>query len=250
LLLQRLIPSLLVQGQRLVKGSRFQEHRDAGRAETTARAHNAQGADELLLLDIDASRSGKGPNLDTVRLVARECFMPLTVGGGIRSMEDARACMEAGADKICLTTTAMDNPLLITDLARLYGSQATMVGIDVVTSGDERNVFDFRQHSAGSRTVAEWMREVVDLGAGEIKLMSVDREGMREGLDLELLEFSQNYVNVPVILEGGAGSLAHVAEAMQAGADAVALGTMLVFSDNNIVKIKRFLSGHGGLVRV
>lgn len=246
MLTRRLIPSLLLKGGRLVKGTRYRDHRDAGNPNTTARAHNAQGADELILLDIDASREGRGPDLEAIRTVARECYMPLTFGGGIRSVEDARACMDAGADKLCLTTTALDDPDLITRLARVFGSQAVVLGVDVTGDATHPILFDHRTRmTVPDMDPIEWMRRGVDLGAGEIRLMAVDREGTREGMDTALLKLVRGAVSVPVIAEGGAGDLDHLAAAMTAGADGIAVGTMLVFSDNNLVKIKRYLAAAG-----
>jgi cyclase len=244
--LKRIIPSLLLRGGRLVKGVSYADHRDAGRPDTTARAHNAQGADELLLIDIDASREAREPDLASVAAVAQACYMPLTVGGNIRSVEVAQHCMHAGADKICVTTTALDDPRLIGRLARVFGAQAIVIGIDVVTHAGKRRLYDHRT----GRTVegldwSEWLRRAVGEGAGEVRLMAVDREGTRSGLDMVLWEDASRQVDVPIIIEGGAGSLDQVADAMRAGADAVALGTMLVFSDNNIFKVKSFLKNAG-----
>jgi imidazole glycerol-phosphate synthase subunit HisF len=245
-MLKRIIPSLLLRGGRLVKGVAYAEHRDAGRPDTTARAHNAQGADELLLLDIDAGRERREPDFTSVAAVARACFMPLTVGGGIRTLETAQRCMNAGADKICLTTTALDDPSLIGRLAHVFGAQAIVIGLDVIATSAGRRLYDHRRGRAISGIAwDEWLKRVVGEGAGEVRLMAVDREGGRSGLDTALLADASALVDVPIILEGGAGSLDHVAAAMKAGADAIALGTMLVFSDNNIFKVKSFLKNAG-----
>jgi cyclase len=249
-MLKRVIPSLLLRGGRLVKGVAYAGHRDAGRPDTTARAHNAQGADELLLLDIDASREGRGPDLASVAAVARACYMPLTVGGGVRTLESAQQCLDAGADKICLTTTALDDPALIGRLAHVLGTQAIVVGIDVITGEGGRRLYDHRTRRVlETPGWSEWLKRAVGEGAGEIRLMAVEREGGRVGLDMALLEEASAAVEVPIILEGGAGSLDQVAAAMRAGADAIALGTMLVFSDNNIFKVKSFLKNAALAVR-
>ncbi len=251
MLTRRLIPSLLLRGGRLVKGVRYTDARDAGSPATTARAHNAQGADEMLLLDVDASREGRGPDLETVRRVAAECFMPLTVGGGIRDVEDARRCMAAGADKLMLTTTALDEPDRLTRLSRVFGSQAIVLGVDVVREGGAARLWDHRSRKTPARQeLGAWLREAIERGAGEIRLMAVDREGTRRGLDLDLAREVTEKVSVPVILEGGAGSLEHLDAAYAAGVDAVAVGTMLVFSDNNLVKIQRFLASRGHAMRI
>lgn len=244
MLTRRLIPSMLLKEGRLVKGTRFRDYRDAGNPKTTARAHNAQGADELVLLDIEAARLGRGPDLPAIRMVAAECFMPLTVGGGIRSVEDARDCMDAGADKISVTSGALDDPDLITRLAKVYGAQAVQLGVDITDDGGTPRLYDHR-HEKNLPDPMDWIRRGVALGAGEVRLTAVHREGTRTGMDLDLLARVQALVNVPVILEGGAGDLEHLGAALKAGADGIAVGTMLVFSDNNLVKIKSFLAAEG-----
>ena len=247
----RIIPSLLLRGGRLVKGEVFADHRDAGNPATTARAHNAQGADEIIALDIDASREGRGPDLEAVTRIAAEAQIPLTIGGGITSPEIARDCLAAGADKVCLTTTALDRPDILTAIAHLCGRQAVVLGIDVMTDEDgNRQVFDHRTRTARKDLHwCDWMRDGVALGAGEIRLMAVDREGRRRGFDLDLHAQARAAVNTPIILEGGAGTLEDLTTAMAAGVDSLALGTMLVFSDNNIVKLKRVLAGAGQPMR-
>lgn len=250
MLTQRLIPSLLLKGGRLVKGTRFAGYRDAGLPATTARAHDAQGADELIVLDVDAAKEGRGPDADAIRAVAAECRMPLAVGGGVRSLADARACMAAGADKLSLNTGALDRPALIAELAETFGSQAVVLGIDVAGDAKASRLYDHRMGKADARDPLTWAREGVARGAGEVRITAVEREGTRQGMDLDLLRLFREAVDVPVVLEGGAGTLEHVRAAYDAGADGVALGTMLVFSDNNIVKIKRYLAGRGCRVRV
>lgn len=160
-----MIPSLLLRGDRLVKGVRFGDYRDAGNPITTARVHNAQGADELLLVDIDASARGQVAHLEMIEAVAAECFMPLTVGGGIRCLDDARRCMDVGADKLALNTGAMDTPALIDELAQIFGSQAVIVSIDF-ERGEENQVIDFRTGAphAVRRDVESWAAEAVDRG--------------------------------------------------------------------------------------
>jgi len=246
----RIIPSLLLRGGRLVKGGAFRDHRDAGAPPSTARAHNAQGADELVVLDIDANRAGRVPDLDVFRAIASEIQIPLTVGGGVRDTATARLAMDAGADKIAVTTTALDRPELITELAELFGCQAVVLGIDVMMDDDGGKLFDHRAGMvAGDGDWLSWMLEAVRRGAGEVRLMSVGREGQRDGFDLSLHARARAAVNVPIILEGGAGTLDHLKEAMAAGADSLALGTMLVFSDNNLVKLKRVLAQAGHPMR-
>ncbi len=244
MLKQRLIPSLLLKDGRLVKGIGFRDYRDAGKPNTTARVHNAQGADELFLLDISASIEKRAPDTEVISTVAQECFMPLTVGGGIKKLSHAAACLEAGADKICINSVAIDSPELITKLAKRYGSQAVVLAIDVYGDGEKTRVFDHRSNQVTNLIPGDWAARCVDLGVGEIRLMSVEREGKRCGMALKLLEEFKSRFRCPIILEGGAGSLDDLVEAFQNGANGVGVGSMLVFSDYNLVKIKAHLRSH------
>jgi len=246
----RIIPSLLLRGGRLVKGVRFARHVDAGAPATTCRAHSAQGADELLLLDIDASRNNQPPDFAALSDVAAEAQVPLTFGGGLTDISLIRRALEMGADKICLTTSALDSPRLIAEAAQLFGAQSVVVGIDVTMHAGNPMLFDHRTgREMAAPTLDSWVSQAVGHGAGEIRLCAVDREGTRSGLDIALFERIRKLVNVPIILEGGAGSLPDVAAAMKQGADSIALGTLLVFSDNNLVKVRRFLGERGLRVR-
>jgi cyclase len=250
-LTNRVIPSLLVRGERLVKGVKYSGWRDAGNPQTTVRAYNAQKADEFILMDIDATRENRGPNLEIVRAVASECEMPLTVGGGIRDPDMAAACFAAGADKVVVTSAAYDTPDMVEEMAHRFGAQAVMVGLDIVCDGDEfESLYDHRTGTANKRDWVSFARMLVERGAGEFRLMSVDREGTRRGLNCALFRRLREAVDVPIILEGGAGTLDHVLEAMNKGVDSVAIGTMLVFSDNNLVQVKRHLRNAGHEIRL
>lgn len=250
MLARRIIPSLLLQGERLVKGQRFGGYRDAGNPVTTARSYDAQGADELTLLDINACREGRPPDLDTIRKVAMECSVPLTVGGGISSVEDARKCMAGGADKISVNGAIGKNPQLITELARVYGTQAVVANITVGEQDGRTVLWDYLSDSPVSgQDPGEWIHRLIGLGAGEIRLTAVHREGMQAGMDLGAFKDLAQGVEVPIILEGGAGSLEHLDEAFQAGADGLAIGSLLVFSDNNLVNVKAFLLDRGHHMR-
>ena len=240
---QRLIPSILIHKGRLVKGRRYADYRDAGNPATTARAHNHQSADELVVCDIDASRENAEPDFETLKKVAEECFMPLTIFGGINSVERAEKCMGVGADKVGLTTTAYDNPGLIDSLAHMYGAQAVVLGLDVMKddTGAYR-LFDHRTKALrDDKTPFAWAEEAVKRGCGEIRLMAVHNEGMLDGFDLDLYRQVRTLVNVPILLEGGGGSLDHVEDAYNAGVDGLCAGAMLVFSDANLVKIKQHM---------
>lgn len=247
----RIIPSLLLRNGRLVKGVAFANQRDAGNPPTTLRAYAAQKADEAILLDIDATLHGRGPDLETVRNAARECSMPLTVGGGIASVAVAKQCLDNGADKICLNAAALDRPELIGECSQTFGSQAVVVAIDLVRNGSSHALFDHRTRRAmPDRDWRGWLAEAARLGAGEIRLMDASREGGRQGYNTDLFAQARTITDLPIILEGGAGTLDHLVAAMAAGADALALGTMLVFSDNNIIQVKRFLKNAGYPIRL
>ncbi len=247
----RLIPSLLLMNGRLVKGIRYHGHRDAGNPVTTVRAHNAQGADELLLIDIHASCTGAEPDADTIRKVSRECSVPLTVGGGIKSAAIAKVCMDNGADKVLITSSTYDRPELINELVDVYGNQAVVLGLDIVETDDGWKLYDHRCNAPiNAESWLAWTKASVARGAGEIRLMAVSREGMRNGLDLDLYRALAREVRVPIILEGGSGTLEHLDEAMKAGCTSIAVGTMLVFSDNNLVKVKRYLANAGHRMRI
>jgi cyclase len=248
---KRIIPGLLLRGGRLVKGVRFDDHRDAGNPKTTARAYNAQGADEIMLLDIDASREGRPPALDVIADVAKECFVPLTVGGGISDVGIANDCMAVGADRVCLTTTALDCPALITEIAERFGSQAVVVSIDVVHGDAEAHIIDHRTGTAvDGHPFQEWVAEVIARGAGEVRVMSHDREGSRAGQPPGFVEQVGALVSTPFCVEGGLGSFRQIADTLEAGASGVGLGTMLVFEDNNIIKVKSALKELGQQVRL
>lgn len=242
----RIIPSLLLSDKRLVKGVRFADFRDAGAPATTCRAHSAQGADEISIVDIDASRLLREPDFDTLQSVSKSLQVPLTFTGGIDSVARARRAMESGADKIGINSTALARPALIEELARVFGSQAVVLAIDFVRKNGEIFLYDHRTRKTLERPdFKDWLRAAVERGAGEIRLVAVDREGTREGMDTDAWREVHAFTRVPIILEGGAGSLNQVADAMKAGVDSVALGTLLVFSDNNLLKVRRFLESAG-----
>jgi cyclase len=242
----RIIPSLLLRKGRLVKGVRFADHRDAGAPATTCRVHSAQGADEIAVIDIDASRGRREPDFAALVAIAAEVQVPVTFRGGIDSVMRAGRALESGADKVGVNTTALDRPGLIDELARLVGAQSVVLGLDVSRVDGGLRLYDHRTGSTrASPAVSDWVREAVDRGAGEVHVTAVDREGTRKGLDVALYRTVRELTDVPIILEGGAGSLTHIADAMKAGVDSVGLGTLLVFSDNNLVKVRRFLEGAG-----
>ncbi|HET6368043.1 MAG TPA: imidazole glycerol phosphate synthase subunit HisF, partial [Pseudomonadales bacterium] len=231
---KRLIPCLDVHGGRVVKGVRFVDLRDAGDPVEAAQAYDAGGADELVFLDIGASHEDRAIMLDVVRRTAEGIYMPLTVGGGVRTLEDIRTLLRAGADKVSLNTAALARPALVSEAARAFGSQCIVVAIDAKrepSSADERwGVYTHGGRRPAGRDTLEWAREVEQQGAGEILLTSMDRDGTGEGYDLPLTRAVSEAVSVPVIASGGAGTLEHLLEGVTAGgADAVLVASMFHF---------------------
>ncbi|MCB0321980.1 MAG: imidazole glycerol phosphate synthase subunit HisF, partial [Bdellovibrionales bacterium] len=251
----RIIPCLDVKDGRVVKGVRFQGLRDAGCPEELAAAYEAQGADELVFLDVSATPEGRSTHHETVRKVRAQLSLPLTTGGGVRSASDAQALLEAGADKVAVNTAAVENPALLTDIAQQFGSQCAILAMDaalrlhqdgssrwevVVRSGKERTGID----------AVWWAEEAVRRGAGEILLTSWDRDGTRSGYDLELLQAICCAVPVPVIASGGAHTPEHMAEALAAGADAVLAASIFHEGDYTVSALKAVLAKKGVRVRL
>lgn len=247
----RVIPCLDVKDGRVVKGVNFVSLRDAGDPVEQARAYDAAGADELMFLDITASHEGRGAILDVVARTADVCFMPLSVGGGVRTVEDARALLLAGADKISINTAAVEDPDLISRCADAFGSQAVVAAIDArsVPGGGWR-VFTYGGRRDTGLDAAAWAEIVVGRGAGEILLTSMDRDGVRAGYDLGLLRAVTNAVKVPVIASGGAGEARHMVEAVtEGGADAVLAASIFHFGAVSIAEVKAAMAAAGVPVR-
>lgn len=238
MLKRRIIPCLDVRGGRVVKGVRFANLRDAGDPAERARLYEEHGADELVMLDVSATTEERATQAETVRAVREVLSIPLTVGGGVRTADDARTLLEAGADKVSINTAAVDRPELIREIANRFGRQCTVLAIDAArtaSSTDEAPAWEVVTRSGTQRTgrdVIEWAREAAALGAGEILLTSWDRDGTRAGYDTELLAAVSRAVDVPVIASGGADSAAHMVDAFRAGADAVLAAS--IFHDNNL----------------
>ena len=251
MLAKRIIPCLDVTDGRVVKGTNFINLRDAGDPVECARAYDAQQADELVFLDITASSDGRATMADVVRRTAACCFMPLTVGGGIRSVKDMREMLLAGADKVSLNTAAINRPELINEGAAAFGSQCMVLGIEAKKRRDgpgyEAYYDNGREHSG--KDVIEWARRGVALGAGEILLTSVDNEGLQQGMDLELIEAVTKAVNVPVICGGGVGCGDDIVDAAQAGADAVACAAVLHYKKETVQELKDDIRAGGVEVR-
>ena len=250
-LTKRVIPCLDVTGGRVVKGTNFVRLRDAGDPVELAIAYDAQGADELVFLDITASSDDRAPLLEVIARTAERCFMPVTVGGGVRSVEDMRRMLLAGADKVSLNTAALARPGLITECARAFGSQCVVIAIDAKKSGAGWSVFTHGGRRDTGRDAIAWAREIESLGAGEILLTSMDADGTKAGYDLELTDRVGQAVRLPVIASGGAGTLEHLAEVLQRGhADAVLAASIFHFGQHTIGDVKRFLREQGIEVRL
>ena len=250
MLAKRIIPCLDVKDGRVVKGVRFVDLRDAGDPVEAAMAYDAQGADELVFLDITASHEKRDIMLDVVKRTAEGIYMPLTVGGGIRSVDDVRRLLRAGADKVSLNTAALARPEVIREAAERFGSQCIVIAIDARREGDHWGAYTHGgRHPAGRDAVA-WAQEAVTLGAGEILLTSMDRDGTKGGYDLELTRAVSDAVSVPVIASGGAGTLEHFHEALTDGrADAALAASLFHFGIHTIAETKRYLADRGVEVR-
>lgn len=247
----RVIPCLDVKDGRVVKGVQFVALRDAGDPVEQARAYDAAGADELMFLDITASHENRGTILDVVARTAEVCFMPLSVGGGIRKVEDARRLLLAGADKISVNTAAVENRDLISACADAFGSQAVVVAIDAKKTDAGWRVFTYGGRNDTGLDVAHYAAEAVAKGAGEILLTSMDRDGAKSGYDLELLKAVTSAVNVPVIASGGAGNAQHMVDAVTVGgADAVLAASIFHFGEVSVGEVKRAMGAAGIPVRL
>jgi len=255
-LAKRVVPCLDVKDGRVVKGVQFVNLRDAGDPVEAALAYDAQGADELVFLDITASHEARDIMLDVVRRTAEGIYMPLTVGGGIRSVDDVRRLLRAGADKVSLNTAALERPVVIREAVERFGSQCIVVAIDarreLARAGEPPRwgVYTHGGRRPAGRDAIEWAREAVAQGAGEILLTSMDRDGTKDGYDLELTRAVSQSVSVPVIASGGAGSLEHLYEGLVDGcADAALAASIFHFGTHTIAEAKAYLRGRGVEVR-
>jgi len=252
MLKNRIIPCLDVKDGRVVKGVNFVDLIDAGDPVEQARLYDAAGADELCFLDISASHEGRDTILDVVGRTAEQCFMPLTVGGGVRSVDDIRRLLLAGADKVSINSAAVARPELVADAAQRFGSQCIVVAIDAKArpNGDGWEVYTHGGRQPVGLDAVAWAQQVVTLGAGEILLTSMDRDGTKAGFDIHLTRRIVDAVSVPVIASGGAGTLDHLAEALQAGhASAVLAASIFHFGTFTIAEAKAHLAAAGVPVR-
>ncbi|MDA9923749.1 imidazole glycerol phosphate synthase subunit HisF [bacterium] len=254
MLTKRIIPCLDVTDGRVVKGTNFVNLRDAGDPVDCAVEYNRQGADELVFLDITASSDERNTMVEVVKQTAERCFMPVTVGGGIRTVEDMRKMLLAGADKVGVNTAAVNNPDVVSDGSKAFGAQCIVVAIDAKRRGDSPDdgweVFTHGGRTPTGRDAIEWAREVYDRGAGEILLTSMDADGTKAGYDLELTAAISESISIPVIASGGAGNLDHMVEVLEKGkADAVLAASIFHFGEYTVGDVKQYLGEHGVPVR-
>ena len=254
MLAKRIIPCLDVDKGRVVKGVRFQNLQDAGDPVEIAQFYDKEGADELVFLDITASSEDRGIILDVVRRTASVVFMPLTVGGGIQTVDHIRDLLRAGADKVSINTGALKNPGLVKEAARKFGSQCIVIAIDAKRVPDRLCQWEVFTHGGRRSTglnAVEWAQRSVDLGAGEILLTSMDQDGTKKGYDIELTHEISTHVNVPVIASGGAGELEHLREVLDEGkADAVLAASIFHYREFSIKEVKKYLREKGVFVRL
>ena len=250
-LAKRIIPCLDVDAGRVVKGVQFVDIRDAGDPVEVARRYNEAGADEITFLDITASHEGRDTTLETVERMASQVFIPLTVGGGVRTLEDIRNLLNAGADKVSINSAAVKNPEFVHEAAQRFGSQCIVVAIDAkkVSGESENNRWEIFTHGGRKPTgidAVEWARRMTDFGAGEILLTSMDRDGTKNGFDIALTRAIADAVPVPVIASGGVGNLQHLVDGViQGGADAVLAASIFHFGEYSIAEAKQYMQQAG-----
>lgn len=250
-LAKRIIPCLDVTDGRVVKGINFLELRDAGDPVEIARRYDEQGADELTFLDITASSDNRGLILDIIEQVAAQVFIPLTVGGGVREVEDVRRLLNAGADKVSINTTAVVNPQMVADAASRFGSQCIVVAIDVKQVGDKWEVFTHGGRKATGLEAVAWAKHVVSLGAGELLVTSMDRDGTKIGFNNPLNKAISDAVDVPIIASGGVGNLQHLVDGVKlGGADAVLAASIFHYGEFTVQQAKAYMREHNIEVRL
>lgn len=251
MLKKRIIPKFLIRGGRLVKAVRFHENfREAGNPVSTAKVYDAYGVDELLFVDIDATPQGRSASGSIIERVSEEVFMPFTVGGGIRTVEQIAALLASGADKVGITTAAVEDPGFVRRAASRFGDQCIVVGIDYFL--DESGVPRVVTHCGTCVTrldVVDWAQRMQDEHAGEVMLCSIDRDGTMSGYDLNLISRVSERLDVPLIASSGAGTLQHCREALDAGASAITISSMFLFSDHSPIKVRTYLASNGVGVR-
>jgi cyclase len=248
----RIIPCLDVDAGRVVKGVRFLDIKDAGDPVEIARRYDKQGADEITFLDITASAHGRDTIVNVVEAVAEQVFIPLTVGGGIRRLDDIRVMLQAGADKVSLNTAAINDPELVKNASEKFGSQCIVVAIDARLSGRDRwEIYTHGGRNAAGIDAVEWAEKMESFGAGEILLTSMDRDGTRDGYDLQLTKAVSDSVSIPVIASGGVGKLQHLVDGVKEGhASAVLAASIFHFAEHTVLDAKRLMQSQGIEVRI
>ena len=247
----RVIPTVLWRNENTVKGKGFDSWRNVGVLLPTIKVYNLRQVDELIVLDIIATKENRQPDLNTVSEFAKECFVPLTVGGGIKSVSDVKGLLRAGADKICLNTQAVKDPSLVTKIANSFGSQCVVVSIDAKKVGGEYLVTTNSGSCVTKKTVHDWAREAELLGAGEIMITSIEKDGTMEGYDLDLVSEVTRSVSIPVIASGGAGKYEHFKQVIsKCAVSAVAASAMFIFTEATPRSAKLYLSEQGVKVRL
>ncbi len=247
--LKRVIPCLDVDAGRVVKGVEFMDIRDAGDPVELAAHYDREGADELVFLDITATHEKRETIVQLARRTADEVFVPFTIGGGIRSVQDAQAVLDAGADKVSINSAALARPELVDELAKVFGTQCVVLAVDAKAHNGNWGAFVAGGRTSSGRDAVEWVCEAVERGAGEILLTSMDRDGTNDGYDLALTRAVSEAVDVPVIASGGAGELEHLAQALQAGADAALCASIFHYGRHTVGEAKQFLTEAGIPVR-
>ncbi len=247
---KRIIPCLDVKNGRVVKGVNFVGLKDAGDPVEIAKRYNEEGADEIAFLDITASHEGRGTIVEIVEKVAREVFIPLTVGGGIRTLEDIYRLLNVGCDKVSINSPAIANPHFINESSKRFGSQCIVVAIDVKRTGDKWNVFINGGRIDTGIDALTWAKEVADRGAGEILLTSMDCDGAKSGYDLSITSQISSMLDIPVIASGGAGTMEHIKNAFNSGADAALAASIFHFKEIEIMALKHYLKHEGIAVRL
>lgn len=245
----RIIPCLDVNEGRVVKGVNFVNLVDAGDPTELAKGYNHEGADELTFLDISASSSGRQTTIEAVRRTAEQVFIPLTVGGGIRSVDDVDKLLRAGADKISINTAAINRPELINEIANNFGSQVLVLSVDARRANGSYEVTTYGGRESAGLSAISWVKQACDLGVGEILLNSMDADGTREGYDLQMISDIRSICKVPLIASGGAGKLEDFASALDAGADALLAASVFHFGTFRITDVKNYLKQRGYNVR-
>jgi cyclase len=249
MLKKRIIPCLDVSDGRVVKGVNFEDLIDAGDPIEQAKFYFEEGADELCFLDINASHENRDTMYDMVQKVAEVCFIPFTVGGGVKKIEDVRNLLLSGADKVTINSAAVKNPDLVKEASKKFGNQCIVVAIDAKKNGSKYEIFINGGRVSTGIDALEWSKKMQDFGAGEILLTSMDRDGTKSGYDLELVNLISSNLNIPVIASGGVGNLGHLAEGVNAGADAILAASIFHFKQYSIQEAKDYLLQHNIAMR-